>query len=211
MIRTCRGASLIRRAYNHQTRRLLHEDSSTRSGEFLGFSVSNSSVVDPQFGMDMTRAPGYEVAAEDDAPLVGDRKLVDFAVRHARLSSAQVSNAGGYIWVGNVLYPSGMPPAADFAFPWELRHDEESDFDSADVEADPLVEAAPVKEAPQEVPDEKERTPLVEAKRRYSGGQARRIRKQRDRDNAKRAARTSKTKRPVRKPKNDVSLDDDDS
>lgn len=218
MIRTSRGVALFRRAYALQARpicRMLHEDSSSRSRDFVGFSVSNSSTFDSQFGMDMTRAPGYELAAEDDPPLVGNKKLVDFAVRHARLSSAQVCNADGYIWVGNVLYPSGIPPASDFAFPWELSYDEEPDIDSVDVDddvdVDPLLEAPVSKKQASDIVDEKDRQPVLETRRRYTGGQARRIRKERDRSVARKAIRSRTPRRPIRKPKNDVPPDDDDS
>lgn len=218
MLRTSQGAALFRRAYAHQARplcRMLHGDSSSRSRDFVGFSVSNSSAFDSQFGMDMTRAPGYELAVEDDPPLVGNKKLVDFAVRHARLSSAQVGNADGYIWVGNVLYPSGIPPASDFAFPWELSHDDEADFEcvdvDVDVDVDPLPESPVSKKSSPDIVDEKDRRPVLETRRRYTGGQARRIRKERERSAAKKANRPRNPSRPIRKPENDIPPDDDDS
>lgn len=131
----------------------------------------------------MTRAPGYELAADEDPPLVGNQKLADFAARHARLSSAQMVQADGYMWVGSVLYPNSIAHHDfDVEFSWER-----------DV---------PERKVTPEVQDEKEE---VLASRRYTGGQARRIRRDRERNAVKRASRRLRRRAPpTRKPENDI-------
>jgi len=182
-----RTSNLLRRACVHgRIRRGLHED--TRA-DFLGISVPNTPGSDPRYGMDMTRAPGYEVAADEAAPLVGNEKLADFAVRHARLSTAQVGQADGYMWVGSVLYPTNLNADVDVSFSWEASPNDpaaEEDFEDKahDIETS---------------------TPVIEAKRRYTGGQARRIRKERDRSAARKA-----TKRPPKKPMPKPYTDDEE-
>lgn len=154
--------------------------------------------------MDMTHAPGYQVLAEEDPPLEPRHKMADFAVRHARLTTAQVENANGYLWVGSVLYPNGMAADDFVTFTWEINHDN-TDFEPevaireereereerAEVEVDETVDVA-----------------AIEAKRRYTGGEARRIRKERER-NAVKSAIKPKNNRPVRKPENDIPPDED--
>lgn len=163
--------------------------------------------------MDMTHAPGYEVAEEEDPPLVGNQKVVDFAVRHARLSSAEVDNGKGYIWVGHVLYPSGHAPDGEFSYSWESDDVMESDLQCAEVAPEPQVDPEPVTDmddppGQSKVMEEEISQPAVEAKRRYTGGQARRIRKERERNAVKRSVRPS-NRRPIRKPQNDIPKDED--
>lgn len=188
-----RSMRVLRRAGAHsQLRRHLHEDS---RGDFLGFSSANVPGADPRYGMDMTRAPGYEVAADEDPPLVGNQKLADFAARHARLSSAQMGTADGYMWIGSVLYPNSIAHHDfDVEFSWEreIPHEQGGDPDFEKAE---LVEAKAA---------EKEEEGL-QASRRYTGGQARRIRKERERSAVKRASRRLRKKAPaMRKPENDI-------
>lgn len=212
MLRICRTATLFRKASTRHGHRFLHEDSSSRGGNFVGFSLSNPHTIDSRFGMDMTHAPGYEVAAEDDPPLVGNQRMVDFAIRHARLSSAEVDNGEGYIWVGNVLYPSGLPDG-DFSYSWEADDDIESDLECIQVTPAPQAEPDTVTkideplEQPKVVEEETTKS-TVEAKRRYTGGQARRIRKERERNATKRTVRSS-NRRPIRKPHNDIPKDEE--
>lgn len=146
--------------------------------------------------MDMTRAPGYEVAADDESPLVGDKKIADFAARHARLSLTEVEHAPGYLWVGSVLYPFGPNPDVDILFSWENEVPKlDSEFGAANEEetdADEYVDQS-----------DDEDLPALEAKRRYTGGQARRIRKERER-NADRKPASRPSRRPIRKPENDI-------
>lgn len=188
-----RSARVLRRAGAYsQLRRHLHEDS---RGDFLGFASANIPGADPRYGMDMTRAPGYEVAADEDPPLVGNQKLADFAARHARLSSAQISHADGYLWIGSVLYPNSIAHHDfDVEFSWERDVPNEKGGDP-DFEKPSAVETG-VEEKKDEV---------VQASRRYTGGQARRIRKERERSAAKRASRRLRKKGPaIRKPENDI-------
>lgn len=175
-----RSVRALQRANLHTPlRRHLHEDS---RGDFLGFVSANVPGADPRFGMDMTRAPGYELAADEDPPLVGNQKLADFAARHARLSSAQMVQADGYMWVGSVLYPNSIAHHDfDVEFSWER-----------DVPERKVEERAEDKEE-------------IHASRRYTGGQARRIRKERERNAVKRATRRLRRKAPpTRKPENDI-------
>lgn len=187
-------------------RRALHEDSSR--GDYLGFSAA--SPPDPRFGMDMTRAPGYEIAAEEP-PLVGNQKLVDFATRHARLSLSQIGQAEGYMWVGSVLYPTNMHPDYDIEAPWERGMEDDTvviDLDKAVESEDKSPEKQVVE--PVEKHGGKKGEEGMRADRRYTGGQARRIRKERER-NAQRKAMRRLRKRtfPVRKPENDIPDDVD--
>lgn len=144
----------------------------------------------------MTRAPGYEVAADEDPPLAGHQKLADFAARHARLSSAQVGQADGYMWIGSVLYPNSIAHHDfDVEFSWERELPNEQN-------GDPNFE----KEVKQvEVKEEESKEEGLQASRRYTGGQARRIRKERERNTTKRASRRLRKKAPpMRKPENDI-------
>lgn len=190
-----RSTRLLRRAgLRGATRRYLHEDS---RGDLFGFASGNTPGADPRFGMDMTRAPGYEVAADEEPPLVGNQKLADFAARHARLSSAQVGQANGYMWIGSVLYPANYGHDGDVEFSWEREVDDpqgKADFGKAEV-------LAPSKA---EVKDGKD-DGIVEASRRYTGGQARRLRKERERQAVRKATRRLRRKSlPTRKPENDI-------
>ncbi|KAI0564813.1 hypothetical protein FGB62_23g14 [Gracilaria domingensis] len=187
-----RSSGVIRRACARQAR-LLHEDSSR--GDFLGFSISRAPASDARYGMDMTRAPGYEVAADEEPPRTGNQKLADFASRHGRLSASQVQKAKGYLWVGTVLYPAEQGSDVDVTFTWEIVQEPE-EFEHSD-HVNNIIE----------VIDNPEESPVMEAKRRYSGGQARRIRKERARNAAKKAVRRA-NKRPIRKPENDVPDDE---
>lgn len=216
MLRTWRTIAHLRRASSLHARRLLHEDSSSRGRSFVGFSLSNTHTVDPRFGMDMTHAPGYELAAEDNPPSVGNQKLIDFAVRHARLSSAEVDNAKGYLWIGHVLYPSGVAPDGELACSWEMSDDIESQVDciEEEFEPDPNSNPEPIVQAKtsraSEGAKEENEKPIVEAKRRYSGGQARRIRKEREQNAIRRArAKRNHKRRPIRKPQNDIPEEED--
>lgn len=188
-----RGSGVLRRVCARQTR-LLHEDSSR--GDFLGFSISRAPASDARYGMDMTRAPGYEIAADEEPPQSTNQKLADFASRHGRLSTSQVQKATGYLWVGTVLYPTEQGSDVDVTFTWEIVNDHE-DFGGND-HLNSIIE----------VVENLEDNPLIEAKRRYTGGQARRIRKERTRNATKKSARRA-TKRPTRKPENDIPEDED--
>lgn len=181
-----RTSSLVRRAYAHRRiARAIHEDA---RAEFLGMSVTNAPGADPRYGMDMTRAPGYEVAADEELPLMGKQKLADFAARHGRLTTAQVSQADGHLWVGSVLYPTSFNVDFEISSTWENASEE--DFDSR-------------------LDDDNKSEPVVEAKRRYTGGQARRIRKEREKTALKKAVKRP-AKRDTRKPKNDVPHEQDE-
>lgn len=243
-------------------RRHLHEDSSsssTRGGNYVSFSVSNSHSVDPRFGMDMTHAPGYQLAAEDEPPLKGDQKVVEFAVRHSRLSAMDICQGAGdgYLWIGNVLYPSGMAPENELNYLRELYHDEEDEdevmlFNSDDLEDDnddddddngdndsgennspnedqnddtaikssassascinktlqyeQLQQQLQLFHQVQQQQREQQQQQVKHqyfAKRRYTGGQAKRIRKERE-QNAINRARKVPPPRPIRKPHNDI-------
>lgn len=174
--------------------------------------MSSAHKADPRFGMDMTHAPGYKVAADEAVPPEGVQKLADFAVRHARLTTEQVDQAYGYIWVGNVLYPTGVP-SHDLSLSWFVSHEDDSDF-SGLSEPDSSVQQNVAHSADHELdlsPGSDAKNPAVptaHAKRRYTGGQVRRIRKERERIVAKKANRRTK-RRPIRKPINDVPSDDD--
>lgn len=259
MFRSAVATALLRRP-RHQPRRRFHEDSS--GARFAAFSVTQPPSADPRFGMDLTSAPGYEVAAEDDAPLVGDAKLADFASRHAGLPAESLFAAPGYIWLGNILYPSDGASHDDLLFSWEASAATADQHPDDDVLPDPPADerdaarhAAPAddgedpalgdgaaradaaKTATQagadaaataaEVSDvaasktaaTAKATPTLtamappkggaeggaHAKRRYTGGQARRIRKEREkmRERAARKLR-ERPQRPMRKPHNDV-------
>lgn len=195
-----RSTRVLRRAKLQDTiRRYLHEDS---RGDFLGFSSANAPGADPRFGMDMTRAPGYEVAADEEPPLVGNQKLADFAVRHARLSSAQVGQADGYMWIGSVLYPTNYGNDVDVEFSWEREVDDQGlkiDFEK------PAVLAPEHAHEKQIAEDD-----TLQAARRYTGGQARRVRKERERNAVRRAHRRLRRKGPpVRRPENDIPDDEE--
>lgn len=206
MFQISRSVGLLRRASAQQGRRFLHGDSPSRGRRnFLDLTMSAGLKADPRFGMDMTHAPGYKVAADEALPPEGVQKVADFAVRHARLTTDQVDQAHGYIWVGNVLYPTGVAPH-DVTLSWFVSHDDESEYatlsepdssvqrDASGADNDSLSGSL----------DSKDSTPqTVQAKRRYTGGQVRRIRKERERFIAKRANRLTKG-RPIRKPKNDI-------
>lgn len=242
-------------------RRCLHEDSLQRGGKLVG--------------IDMSHAPGYEVAADDDPPPASHtQKLADFAARHAQLSSAQVGDGVGYLWMGNVLYPSGLAPDGEAAFSWELADEEEEEEDEEDGkrERESDIEVVIAASAPQvdtemKVEEEKETQlkqsqeaqeapqlqqavhdveyvesddedckvkdaddavvgdqvvqhdqnevldPIADtaapmrASRRYTGGQARRIRKLRER-NKRIHENKPRPSRPIRKPHNDVPPED---
>lgn len=213
MFQMSRGVELLRRASVQQGRRFLHGDSPSRGRRhFLDLTMSSAHKADPRFGMDMTHAPGYKVAADDAVPPEGAQKLADFAVRHARLTTDQVDQARGYIWVGNVLYPTGMAPQ-DFALSWFVSHEDDTDFSNLS-EPDSSVQQDVTHSADHELDlssplDAKGMvTPTVHAKRRYTGGQVRRIRKERERIVARRTNRLTK-RRPFRKPKNDIPSDED--
>lgn len=183
---TRRPRTMLRAATNLAragSRRSLHSGS-----DFLGLSVPAS--LGCRHGMDMSRAPGYEVAADDEPPLIGNRRLADFAARHSRLSAGQMAHADGYLWVGHVIYPTG--PETEPAVSWEISYVE------PDAEVEELAKAL-----------EEAIKPAVEAKRRYSGGQARRLREQREDSAARKGAKRAK-KRPQRKVKNDIPCQDDD-
>lgn len=189
-----RNVSLVRRTFARQAhRRCLHEDSRE---EYLRFSLAKLPGADPRFGMDMTRAPGYELEPELDTPPAGKKKLADFAARHARLSPAQLDYADGYIWIGSVLYPSGISVDADVTFSWEIVRD-----DIKDIEQD-------VERVSDTSENDDNEPAVIEAKRRYTGGQARRIRKERAKGGRKRATRKPNL-RPIRKPENDVPPEED--
>lgn len=154
----------------------------------------------------MTRAPGYEVAAEEPS-LVGNQKLVDFAARHARLSSSQIGQAQGYMWVGSVLYPTNLHPDYDMEAPWDSILDDEPQADNLGGEK--AADSADVSRADAKETKTGEEEGL-KANRRYTGGQARRIRKERERSAQKKALRRlRKRPSPVRKPENDIPEDVD--
>lgn len=245
-------------------RRHLHEDSSSsssRGGNYVSFSVSNSHSVDPRFGMDMTHAPGYQLAAEDEPPLKGDQKVVEFAVRHSRLSAMDICQGAGdgYLWIGNVLYPSGMAPENEVNYLRELYNDEEDEdgvmlFNSDDLEDDnddddddndsgennspnddqnddqnddTAIESSSssscinktqqyeqlqqqlqlLHQVQRQREQQQQQQQQVKyqyfAKRRYTGGQAKRIRKERE-QNAINRAKKVPPPRPIRKPHNDI-------
>lgn len=208
-----RTAIVLRRACaHHARRRFLHEDAAR--GDFLGFSLAKTPAADPRFGMDMTRAPGYEVAADEEPPLVGNQKLADFAARHARLSSAQVDQADGYLWIGSVLYPAGAGSDVDISFSWEMAPEgEQPAFDRLDgdivgevelTDSERVIEGERMTEI---VEEEGNDVSVLESKRRHNGGQARRIRKEREQNIARKALKRN-PKRPLRKPENDIPEDD---
>lgn len=219
MFRPTHGALLLRRAWAQSGRRCLHGDPPSRGKPHFLDLTPCIHRGDVRVGMDMTHAPGYQVAADDGPSPGAHEKLAEFAVRQGRLTSDQVLQAHGYIWIGNVLYPSGSP-SHEFSFSWVVSHDVDGDEDG---ETDAVHFTEPDNVSGQEhsptdhdidaptAPNCVERrtsSPAVQAKRRYTGGQARRIRKERERIVAKRAARVSK-RRPIRKPHNDVPSDDD--
>ena len=195
--------SLLRRHLIRSSRRYLHEDSRT---DILGFSVSKPLSSDPRFGMDMTHAPGYQVLAEEDPPLEPHHRLADFAIRHARLTSAQVENAGGYLWVGSVLYPNEVSADDYVTFTWEVTQDR-NDFDSELSTAEEGDDRNERLE--KDVHGDKAVDTVIEAKRRYTGGQARRIRKERDASIARKINNKPKNRRPIRKPHNDIPPEED--
>lgn len=211
MFRTTRA---LRRTWVPGTiRRRLHEDS---RNDKLGFS--SPIPPDPRFGMDMTRAPGYEILAEDPSP-VGNQKLVEFAITHARLSSAQIEHAHGYMWVGSVLYPTNIHPDRDIDAPWdgiELdvetkesagEREKEAENHITDVLAEEEIKAMEAEDTV-EVEETEEKPDVLRADRRYNNGQARRIRKERERSAVRKAQRRLRRKPPaVRKPCNDIPED----
>ena len=109
-----------------------------------------------------------------------NRRLAEFAARQARLTAEQLRGAEGYLWTGRLASAAGPDDA------WEQLWEQ-------------LADPAPEPAAP---PAEE-----LEAKRRYSGGQVRHMRKLRQ---AKKNRDERKTKRrgPKRKPKNDISEDE---
>lgn len=212
MLRVSPSPVVLRRAlavaYHRQRlphRRYLHEDSS-RGSDFLNLTITTPHLADPRFGMDLTRAPGYEVAADDDPPLVPRQKVVDFAVRHARLSSTQVDHADGYIWVGHVLYPSGVAPDPDIAFSWEIVRDDLIEMDEDDPDASPPVDHD------DDVSDSHSQSePPVEAKKHIPTAQARRIRRERLRTATRKAQSLAKSHNHKPHSDTDSTQDDEDS
>lgn len=145
------------------------------------FSVPAASWPAGVRGIDMSGLPGYQVAADEAPPPCANSRLAEFALRHGRLERDHIANGKGYLWVGPVAYPTGL---AQYALTWDI------------ADADPPPAPAPAK-----------RPTPVYAKRRYTGGQARRIRQQRQ-DSLLRRARRKAPAKPSRKPKNDLPKDD---
>lgn len=167
-------------------RRALHSSSSD------AFSVPSAAWPAGVRGMDMSRAPGYQVAADEAPAPCANSRLAEFAQRHGRLERDQIANANGYLWVGPVIYPGGK--CAQYTITWDV---EDTDAIAAAVTA-----ATNATETPASTPHR----PAVYAKRRYTGGQARRIRQQRQ-DSLLRRARRKSSSKPTRKPKNDIPDD----
>lgn len=194
-----RSTTAIHRATLRHVRpsqRFLHEDS-TRGPDFLAFSLSRSAPrSNSGFGMDMTRAPGYEVAADEEPPLVGNQKLADFAARHARLSTSQIAHARGYMWVGSVLYPSGYSTDSDLAFTWEtIDNDDSTIAQSTSVSKEETVANLDDEIEVVNVTDDNQvraDTPVAQTKRRYTSGQARRIRREREKVGNRKSRRNAK-------------------
>jgi hypothetical protein len=188
-------------------------------------------------GMDMTRAHGYRLSAEVAPPPSHDRLLANFAARHARLSPAQIYHADGFLWLGPVI-PAEASQMAEEPFEnmrsWDSEDAREalSQFMS-DVMEDEADEAEARHESLDalKVDGQGEKRQIrasgkalrrrrtmggfrsswraMYAKRRYSGGQARRERARRENSETRRQSRTRlrKTRNtpPLRKPANQYS------
>lgn len=57
-------------------------------------------------GIDMSKAPGYELNEPVAPSPTVDAKMLAFAVQHGRLQASTFSHAPGYLWVGTVLTPA---------------------------------------------------------------------------------------------------------
>lgn len=156
-----------------QTRFLVRAAAASRRSLHSGnaYSVSASGWPAGVRGMDMTHAPGYRVAAEKADPPTPESRMADFAMRHGNLQYNDLAHAPGYLWVGRVLYP--VTP--EFITPeWDIEVSESINAPAAERTQEPRY-----------------------TKRRYTGGQARRIRQQlrdvKNRRARKKAARRSKS------------------
>lgn len=125
--------------------------------------------------MDMTHAPGYRIAA-DTAPIPSvNARMAAFAIRHGNVPADSVATAPGYLWVGSVIYPSSGCISSSA---WIETHDS----DNRDIDSDTVI-VSPRRPT-------NRRPSGSYTKRRYTGGQARRIRQQRQ-DSNKQTSRTS--------------------
>lgn len=109
------------------------------------------------------------------------------------------------MWVGSVLYPTNLHPDYDMEAPWDNVSDEEIEWNN--LGGDNKVDRVDLSRADvvEKKPDEEEG---MKADRRYTGGQARRIRKERERRAQKRVLRRLRRKPgAVRKPENDIPDD----
>ncbi len=159
-----------------RTRLLSRAAAATRRSLHSGsaYSVSASGWPAGVRGMDMTHAPGYRVAAEKADPPSPESRMADFAMRHGNLQHNDLAHAPGYLWVGSVLYPA----TPEFV---NQEWDEVPESISA-----PAASRAPEARY---------------TKRRYTGGQARRIRQQlRDMKNRRARRKVSRRSKTIDDP-----------
>jgi hypothetical protein len=212
-------------------RRCLHHDAS--GAGFFDMPLQGRIGI----GMDMTRAHGYRISAEVAPPPSHDRLLANFAARHARLSPAQIYHADGFLWLGPVI-PAEATQTAEGPYESMRSWDSEDAREAlSQFMSDVMEDEAEEAQARQESSDalevdeqggKRQNRPsgkalrrrrtmggfwssrrAMYAKRRYSGGQARRERARRENSEVRRQSRTqvrkSRNTPPLRKPANQYS------
>lgn len=173
--------------------------------------------------MDMTHAPGYRIAA-DSAPVPSvNARMAAFAIRHGGVPADSVAAAPGYLWVGSVIYP-----AANTSTSWSEAenshevHEVHEAYESHESHESHEAHEAHHANDDNTVVVSPRRYPTINSnsnsnsnsgirrpsgaytKRRYTGGQARRIRQQRQ-DSSKQTSRRNT------EPKGDAAASGEDS
>ena len=166
--------------------------------------------------IDMTGAAGYEVQPDEEVliprknlstPLtrhektLSNRRLAHFASRLGNLTAEDLRGADGYIWMGQNIPKYSQLSLSDI---WDDIVDEDVAIKVIETDGDVFTADTTTQLPSTEVSATKD---LV-AKRRYNGGQVRRMRKLRE-ARKNREANRRVSSRPKRKKKNSLIEEDE--